>query len=444
MADHQSIAEAVAAAISNGPDIMDSPLSPDEAANSEDESMDFQEVRKRKACSPIQTPMKQLITTSNRFDPIAPAPAYSTTASDSRLSSQPSAPPPAFSTNQLRKPATPPIFLKDQSGWTTKNSIIKAACEFPPVCHSTGSAIKIQPTTINDFRAIVRLFTDKKWDYFTYQLPEDKKTFLIIRGLPVDTPIDDIKASFSTKQLFPEEVIQLRTTRPTRAEQERRELILAEDPTATLPALPIRLLPLFQVKINSADDRAKFEAVRSLCDLGVIIEPFKPSPGPPQCKKCQRFGHTHKTCGMPTRCVRCGDLHSHTACPVARPAPATCANCKEHHPANYRGCPAYRSYAQRLQASRRATTAPQAPHLNSAASFPPLPTPPAAAHPAPSPQPTSLQETISSLFTPSVRSKLLSWLSSLIKKLIAPSAKPKTEILLEEIIQGAFLLLSDG
>jgi hypothetical protein len=300
----------------------------------------------------------------------------------------------------------------------------------------------VQPSNIADFRSLVNLFTQKSWEYFTYQLPEDKKTYLVLRGLPADTPVDDIKSSLEEKNLQAEDIVQLRTSRPTKKQQEERDAILAANPEATFQPLPPRKLPLFQIKLRSPNDKAKFESVSNLCGLTVNIEIFKPSPGPPQCKKCQRFGHTSKSCGMTTRCVRCGDTHSHTVCETARPAPATCANCKGNHPANFRGCPAYVSYAERLRAARRPAASQSVPSLASPAAFPSLSTP--IPTPTPSPPQPSLQATVNSFFTPSIKAKLLSWLSNLVKKLITPSEKPKSDIILEEIIQAALFFINDG
>lgn len=283
----------------------------------------------------------------------------------------------------------------------------------------------------------------KNWEYFTYQLPEDKKTFLVLRGLPADTAIEDIKSSLADKNLFAEEIIQLRTTRPTKRQQKERDSILSVNPDTTFPPLPTRNLPLFQLKLASADDKQKFEAVSNLCGLGVEIEPFKPTPGPPQCKKCQRFGHTFKTCGMQTRCVRCGKDHSHTECTISKPTPATCANCGGPHPANMKSCPTYKSYSERLQAARQSTANQQPPAISSTTTFPTLPKPaPIPSAPTQQTQQPSLQETIGSFFTPSIKSKLFSWLSNLVKKLVIPSDKSKTDIIIEELIQAALLFIN--
>ncbi|KAG8224575.1 hypothetical protein J437_LFUL003094, partial [Ladona fulva] len=90
--------------------------------------------------------------------------------------------------------------------------------------------------------------------------------------------------------------------------------------------------------------------------MKVKIEKFRPPSGPPQCHQCQLFGHTMKACQMNFRSI----------------AAPTCANCKGSHPANYRGCPAYKSIKERLvklkEAAEQASGIPnvQPPPVNSA------------------------------------------------------------------------------
>lgn len=57
-----------------------------------------------------------------------------------------------------------------------------------------------------------------------------------------------------------------------------------------------------------------------------------------QCSKCQGFSHTKGYCNLPHRCIRCGGQHESHVCEKPPTTPATCANCGESHPANYRGC----------------------------------------------------------------------------------------------------------
>ncbi|XP_046393739.1 vegetative cell wall protein gp1-like [Ischnura elegans] len=55
-----------------------------------------------------------------------------------------------------RKYKIPPIFLKEQSDWSIKNRAIITATSRPPVCNTTGSQIRIQCHTYDDFRILVK------------------------------------------------------------------------------------------------------------------------------------------------------------------------------------------------------------------------------------------------------------------------------------------------
>ncbi|KAG8237705.1 hypothetical protein J437_LFUL017659 [Ladona fulva] len=91
-----------------------------------------------------------------------------------------------------------------------------------------------------------------------------------------------------------------------------------------------------------------FLAVRYVCGLKIRIEKHRPPKGPPQCHRCQLFGHTDKACHMPPRCVKCGGNHLTADCKKEAVEAAVCAYCKGGHPASYRGCPVYAKLKQKL------------------------------------------------------------------------------------------------
>ena len=74
---------------------------------------------------------------------------------------------------------------------------------------------------------------------------------------------------------------------------------------------------------------------------------FRITPSIPQCFKCQGFGHKAQNCTKKQKCVVCGKAHSHKDCPNKNKKKTKCANCRGHHVANYRGCPAYKNQAFR-------------------------------------------------------------------------------------------------
>lgn len=72
--------------------------------------------------------------------------------------------------------------------------------------------------------------------------------------------------------------------------------------------------------------------------MKVKIEALRKNNIIPQCKRCQRFGHTQKFCQRAATCVKCAGNHLTVECNKPKNAPPKCSNCAETHPANYRGC----------------------------------------------------------------------------------------------------------
>lgn len=78
-----------------------------------------------------------------------------------------------------------------------------------------------------------------------------------------------------------------------------------------------------------------------------------------QCHRCQRWGHISKNCGSEFNCVKCDKKHSPGEClrTKSETSQPHCVNCAEAgHPANWKGCPAYKKYVagrkERIQKSR--------------------------------------------------------------------------------------------
>ncbi|KAG8231440.1 hypothetical protein J437_LFUL000157 [Ladona fulva] len=149
---------------------------------------------------------------------------------------------------------------------------------------------------------------------------------------------------------------------------------MKEGITSLSPPLP---LPLFQILLQTTSPAEIFESLHYICNMKVKIETFRPPRGPLRCHRCQLFGHTIKACLMNFRCVKCGQSHPSSECQRSITAAPTCANCKGSHPANYRGCQAYKSIKERLaklkKAAKQASGKPnvQPPPVNST-TFPTL------------------------------------------------------------------------
>ena len=105
-----------------------------------------------------------------------------------------------------------------------------------------------------------------------------------------------------------------------------------------------RKLQMFQIELsNSAEAEALISNNLTCPQTGIIfkVEEFRAPISVQQCYNCQHFGHSAKNCLAKTKCVICGEGHSHKGCPNREKKQPECANCKGPHVANYKGCPDY-------------------------------------------------------------------------------------------------------
>ena len=106
-----------------------------------------------------------------------------------------------------------------------------------------------------------------------------------------------------------------------------------------------RKLQMFQIELSgSAEAEALISNNLTCPQTGIIfkVEEFRSPISVQQCYNCQHFGHSAKNCQAKTKCVICGEGHSHKGCPNREKKQPKCANCKGPHVANYKGCPAYK------------------------------------------------------------------------------------------------------
>lgn len=97
-------------------------------------------------------------------------------------------------------------------------------------------------------------------------------------------------------------------------------------------------LPMFMLTFEHDENIKKIYEIKDILGMKVEIHAIRKSKLVPQCKNCQKYGHTHKYCSSNPRCVRCAGNHHTKDCMRKKDEPAKCANCNEKHPANYRGC----------------------------------------------------------------------------------------------------------
>jgi len=97
-------------------------------------------------------------------------------------------------------------------------------------------------------------------------------------------------------------------------------------------------LNMFMLTFDNSEDIDKVYKITNILGCKVEIQPIRGSKLIPQCKKCQKFGHTQKFCAKELRCVKCAGKHLTRECQKTENQNPKCVNCGEGHPANYRGC----------------------------------------------------------------------------------------------------------
>ncbi|GFX79197.1 putative RNA-directed DNA polymerase from transposon BS [Trichonephila clavipes] len=87
-------------------------------------------------------------------------------------------------------------------------------------------------------------------------------------------------------------------------------------------------------------DSSDIFQLKKCCYLAVQVDTFNRRPGVSQCYNCNLFNHSSKNCYMRTRCLKCGESHRTSGCPIrVKIANPVCINCnKTGHMTNWSQC----------------------------------------------------------------------------------------------------------
>lgn len=174
---------------------------------------------------------------------------------------------------------------------------------------------KISCCTFNDHRSLVKYFEKKQLSYHTFGHPSKRKMKVVIRGLPIDVDVDQVK----------EELISL-----------------------SIPIIRLHIMhkPIFSSYLYSLalavvpcnDNGKKILKIKRIMGYDVKFEPLLSKIR--QCYRCQKWGHSQRYCHGQIKCVKCAGEHSYKKClRDPKTEPPKCANCNGEHTANYRKCP---------------------------------------------------------------------------------------------------------
>lgn len=208
----------------------------------------------------------------------------------------------------------------------------------------TTYGIKVYTCSDSDYSAMRKLLVDKKYEFFTHTLDENRKVKVCLYGLwRMNT--DELKVELRHAGVIPSEIKILESQNKRYADH------------------CIYLLHFWKRDNIKITDLRRIKAVANCIVKWDYYSPR--TRGPTQCSKCQEFGHGSENCYMKPKCVRCGEQHDSKQCKylpkikdssgnespdLSKQIPLNnvrCANCKKNgHTANFKGCEARKKYVE--------------------------------------------------------------------------------------------------
>lgn len=182
---------------------------------------------------------------------------------------------------------------------------------------SRKNEIKIQFTSIDDFRNFRKFSESNNIQFYTYQDPSKKCFPVMLKNIP---------ASISEIDIY-------------------NELFRLQYPIISVRRLydkSRKPLQTCALDLQNSKEGKEILHLKTLFHCLVNIQPRTQRSSPIQCKNCQRFDHSQANCRLTPRCVKCNQNHHYSLCNKPQNSLPICVNCNQNHTANYRGCPFFK------------------------------------------------------------------------------------------------------
>ncbi|GFX21639.1 nucleic-acid-binding protein from transposon X-element [Trichonephila clavipes] len=222
-------------------------------------------------------------------------------------------------TNTPKTYLPPPIMLKTSDETRETREHIKVITTAFPNIRSklSGELIKLYTNTSIEYHKLLNLLDQHRYQYHVITPKDERPIKVVIKGLPGNTDINDIKSDLTDQGFTETKVSQL------------------------IGRITKQKLPVFMITLPRNIQNAKIFQLKTLGYLSIRIEGYEGT-GVTQCYKCNRFNHTSDNCRMNPRCLKCGEVHQTKDCSIQRTETAYCINCQAYgHMANYSKCPLF-------------------------------------------------------------------------------------------------------
>ena len=222
--------------------------------------------------------------------------------------------------NVTRNVKPPPIILSKVKDYNKIIQELKVKNIKPKVVMMTDQQLKFNVDTESEYRELSKHLNGSSLEWHTYENKLTRPIRVVVKGLHPTCDPDEIKEELKNMKFKIIDVV----NKIKKTKVNDKEIITA--------------LPLFMLTFDNSEDIKEIYNIQYLCHMRVKIEALRSNKLIPQCKKCQKYGHTHKYCQRQAKCVKCAGDHRTADCKKPSDTPPKCANCLEAHPANYRGC----------------------------------------------------------------------------------------------------------
>ena len=182
----------------------------------------------------------------------------------------------------------------------------------------SNNSIKILPANPDAYRKLTKLLKNLNANFHTYQLKQERPFRVVLRNIHHLVDLDELKFEL---QNLGHEVTNISNIKHR----------ISKNP-----------LSLFFIDLKQKANNKEIYNVNRLMISIVKFELPLVKKEIVQCKRCQRYGHAQKYCNHNFRYVKCAGSHPTDQCTKSPETPAKCNHCQEEHPANYKGCSAYK------------------------------------------------------------------------------------------------------